>query len=97
MSKYRIAGNFDVFDAFQPDRQNLTCQLFKAMQHLVKDVTIRQNIFRQIFEKSASIKISRYTVDELRILLSLVTASTVSMEKFTCHPKHYLAALHHYK
>ena len=34
---YRIAGNFDVFDAFQPDHQNLTHQIFKAMQHLVKD------------------------------------------------------------
>ena len=36
---YRIAGNFDGgnFDAFQPDRQNLTCQIFKAIQHLVKD------------------------------------------------------------
>ena len=30
-------GNFDVFDAFQPDRQNLTCLIFKATQHLVKD------------------------------------------------------------
>ena len=27
-----------------------------------KTLTIRQNIFYQIFEKSASIKISRYTV-----------------------------------
>ena len=39
---YRIAGNFDrgnidVFDAFQPDRQNLTRQNFKAIQRLVKD------------------------------------------------------------
>ena len=34
---YRIAGNFDVFDASQPDRQNLTRQIFKAMHHLVKD------------------------------------------------------------
>ena len=32
-----MGGNFDVFDAFQPDRQNLTHQIFKAMQHLVKD------------------------------------------------------------
>ena len=30
-------GNIDVFDAFQPDRQNLTCQIFKAIQRLVKD------------------------------------------------------------
>ena len=29
--------NFDVFDAFQPDRQNLTCQTSKAIQHLVED------------------------------------------------------------
>ena len=35
--KYCKAGNFDVFDAFQPDCQNLTRQFFKAMQHLVKD------------------------------------------------------------
>ena len=37
MFNYRIAGNFDVFDAFQPDRQNLTRQIFKAMQHLVNN------------------------------------------------------------
>ena len=29
--------NFDVFDVLQPDRQNLTCQIFKAIQCLVKD------------------------------------------------------------
>ena len=34
---YRIAGNFDVFDAFLPDRQNLTRQFFKAIQCLLKD------------------------------------------------------------
>ena len=39
---YRIVGNFDggnidVFDAIQPDRQNLTRQIFKAIQRLVKD------------------------------------------------------------
>ena len=39
---YRIAGNFDggnieVFDTFQPDHQNLTRQIFKAIQRLVKD------------------------------------------------------------
>ena len=27
-------GNFDVLDVFQPDHQNLTCQNFKALQHL---------------------------------------------------------------
>ena len=42
VATYRIAGNFDggnfnVFDAFQPDRQNLTRQIFKAIQCLVKD------------------------------------------------------------
>ena len=32
---YRIAQNFDIFDAFQLDDQNLTCQIFlKALQHL---------------------------------------------------------------
>ena len=34
---YRVAGNFDVFDAFQPDHQNLTHQIFKSVQFLVKD------------------------------------------------------------
>ena len=39
---YRIAGNFDGgkywrFWRFQPDRQNLTRQIFKAIQRLVKD------------------------------------------------------------
>ena len=34
---YRIAGNFDVFDAYLTDRQNLTRQIFKAIQCLVKD------------------------------------------------------------
>ena len=32
-----MGGNFDVFDAFQPDRQNLTCQIFESVQCLVKD------------------------------------------------------------
>ena len=57
---YHIAGNFDGFDAFQPDRQNLTRQILKAIQ--CRFGTIRQNIFCQIFEKSASVKISCYTV-----------------------------------
>ena len=30
-------GNFDVFDVFQPDHQNLTHQIFKSIQCLVKD------------------------------------------------------------
>ena len=33
---YRIAGNFDVFDAFLPDLQNLTRQIFKAIQCLLR-------------------------------------------------------------
>ena len=42
MINYRIAGNFDGgkywrFWRFQPDRQNLTRQIFKAIQRLVKD------------------------------------------------------------
>ena len=32
-----MGGNIDVFEAFQPDRQNLTHQIFKAIQRLVKD------------------------------------------------------------
>ena len=46
-------GIFDVLYTFQPDCQNLTCHIFKATQHLVKDSDhdICQNIFRQIFEK----------------------------------------------
>ena len=32
-----MGGNFDGFDAFQPDRQNLTRQILKAIQCLVKD------------------------------------------------------------
>ena len=52
-------GNFDFFDAFQPDCQTLTCKIFKASQRLQeKTVTIHQNISHQIFEKSVSIKIS---------------------------------------
>ena len=43
-SKYCVAGNFDVFDAFQPDRQNLTRQIFKAIQYLVKDTDHPSNI-----------------------------------------------------
>ena len=66
-SKYCIAGNFDVFDAFQPDHQNLTRQIFKAIQYLVKDTDHPSKYFPSIFEKSASAKISpvkifRYTV-----------------------------------
>ena len=33
-----MGGNFDGFDIFQPDRQNLTRQILKAIQCLVKDI-----------------------------------------------------------
>ena len=68
-------GNFDVFDAFQPDRQNLTRQIFKAIQCLVKGTDHPSKYSRQIFEKSASVKISPhqnfplYTVCPFIILL----------------------------
>ena len=47
-TSYRIAGNFDGgnfdgFDAFQPDRQNLTRQILKAC--LVKDIDHPSNYF----------------------------------------------------
>ena len=58
LPSYRIAGNFDVFDAFQPERQNLTHQIFKAIQCLVKDTDHPSKYSHQIFEKSASVKIS---------------------------------------
>ena len=58
LASYRIAGNFDVFDAFQPDRQYLTRQIFKAIQCLVKDTDHPSKYSCQIFEKSASVKIS---------------------------------------
>ena len=32
-----MGGNFDGFDAFQPDSQNLTRQILKAIECLVKD------------------------------------------------------------
>ena len=37
VARYRIVGNIDVSDAFLPDRQNLTHQIFKAIQCLVKN------------------------------------------------------------
>ena len=66
-----MGGNFDVFDAFQLGRQNLTHQIVKnntAFRGVWwKTVTNRQNIFRQIFEELVSVKILpvkilRYTV-----------------------------------
>ena len=33
-TEYHIAQNLDIFDASQPDRQNLTHQNFKALQCL---------------------------------------------------------------
>ena len=64
---YRIAGNIDVFDAFQPDRQNLTHQNFKAIQRLVKDCDHPSKYFvkylkSQCPSKFPPVKISRYTV-----------------------------------
>ena len=60
---YRIAGNFDIFDAFQPDRQNLTCQIFKSVQCLVKDSDHPSKYFApNICRVIVSVKISRYTV-----------------------------------
>ena len=40
-----MGGNFDCFDAFQPDRQNLTRQILKAIQCLVKDTDHPSNYF----------------------------------------------------
>ena len=40
-----IAGNFDGFDAFQPDHQNLTRQILKAIQCLVKDTDYPSKYF----------------------------------------------------
>ena len=55
-------GNFDVFDTFKLDHQNLTRQIVLKNTAFTgvwwKTVTIRQNIFRQIFEESLSVKIS---------------------------------------
>ena len=55
-----IAGNFDVFDAFQPDRQNLTHEIFKSIQCLVNDCDHPSKYFRKIFQESVSIKISSH-------------------------------------
>ena len=56
-------GEFDIFDAFQLDYQNLTHQIIKKQYTMHrglwwKSVTIHRNIFHQIFEESVSIKIS---------------------------------------
>ena len=56
-------GNFDVFDVFLPDRQNLTRQIFKAIQCLVKD---SDHPSKYIFEKSASVKISPVKIPAIR-------------------------------
>ena len=54
--------NFDVFDAFQLDHQNLTHQIvykqYSVYRCMVKGRTIHQNIFCQIFEELVSVKIS---------------------------------------
>ena len=57
------AQNFGIFDAFQLDRQNLTYQNFKALQHLQVHTDhpskyFPQNIFCQIFERLVFIKIT---------------------------------------
>ena len=63
-----MGRNFDVFDTFQPDRQNITCQIFTALKHLQargKTVTICQNILsnRKInIRRSSPFKILCYTV-----------------------------------
>ena len=55
-------GNFDIFDAFQLDSQNLIHQIIKNNTVFTgvwwKAGTIRQNIFRQLFEELVSVKIS---------------------------------------
>ena len=83
-----MGGNFDIFDAFQLDRQNLTCQNNTAFIGVWwKTVTIRQYIFRQIFEESVSIKISpikilHYTV-VAKILDSTVRLKNSQSELFS--------------
>ena len=64
-------GNFEVFDAFQPDRQNLTHQIFKAIQCLVKDSDHPSKYFCQIFEKLASVKISPVKISLYTVLVIL--------------------------
>ena len=58
--------NFDVFDVFQLDCQDLTHQIVENNTAFTgvwwMTVTNRQNIFRQMFEESGSVKILRYTV-----------------------------------
>ena len=58
-----MGGNIDVFDAFHPDRQNLTRQIFKAIQCLVKDCDHPSKYLKsQCPSKFPPVKISRYTV-----------------------------------
>ena len=64
---YRIVGNFDGFDVFQPDHQNLTCQILKAIQCLVKDTDHPSKYLKSKLAsvKISPVKISRYTVTSL--------------------------------
>ena len=50
--------NFDIFDAYQPDCQNLTHQIFKAIWHLVNNSDHLSKYFSKIFGKPVSVKIS---------------------------------------
>ena len=60
-----VTVQWEILTFFMLSSQTVKIQpvIFKAIQHLVKDSeTICQNTFRQIFEKSVSVKISCYTV-----------------------------------
>ena len=85
MINYRIAGNIDGgkywrFWRSQPDRQNLTHQIFKAIQCLVKDCDHPSKYFPSNISKISvrqnfpPVKISRYTV---YVILHSCTAHTV--------------------
>ena len=36
MAQNLTGGNFDAFDAFQPESENLICQIFKALQQCLQ-------------------------------------------------------------
>ena len=86
MINYRIAGNFDggnidVFDRFQPDRQNLTRQIFKVIQRLVKHCDDPSKYFSvKYLKKSVSVKISprsKFLAKTVYVILHSSTAHTV--------------------
>ena len=54
-------GNFAVFDAFQPDCQNLTNQIFKVLQHLCRSI-VKDGDHPLKYFPSKVIKILPYTV-----------------------------------